>query len=265
MLPKVLAIDRGKPVNHENTLRARPQAKDHLAVLAHELRTPLSAMLTSLEVWRRCGTDGLTAQRTRGVIERQARHMGRLIDELLDVCRIDRGKVQLCKERLHLAAAVVDAVDSVSALIEERGHNLEVALPPEALYVHADPTRLQQILVNLLTNAVKYTEPGGQIWLRVEKGMGEAVLRLRDTGIGIAPDILPSIFDPFAQEKNGSRGGLGIGLHLVQGLVRLHGGTITAVSPGSGQGSEFVVRLPLCGSAGDGGVVQACPPVDEQK
>ena len=230
----------------DESWRGGARAKDQLlAVLAHELRTPLSAILNSLEVLRRCGTDDPRAERTRGIVERQARHMGRLIDDLLDVSRIDRGKVQLCKKRLHLVAAVIDAVDSVGSLIEERRHHLEVLLPPEPLYLDADPMRLEQILVNLLTNAAKYTKPGGNIWLMVERGHGEAVLRVRDTGIGIAPDILPSIFDLFVQEKNGSQGGLGIGLHLVRGLVRLHGGTVTAASAGPGQGSEFVVRLPL--------------------
>jgi signal transduction histidine kinase len=232
--------------SHWEPWRGPARAKDQfLAVLAHELRTPLAAILASLEVLRRCGGGDATAERARGMVERQARHMGRLIDELLDLSRIDRGKVELCKKRLELLSVVVDAIESVRPLIEARRHDLEVVLPPQPLYLDADPLRLEQIIVNLLTNAAKYTEPGGNIWLTVERVHGKAVVRVRDTGIGIARDILPSIFDLFVQAKNGSQGGLGIGLHLVRGLVRLHGGSVTAASAGAGQGSEFIVRLPL--------------------
>jgi signal transduction histidine kinase len=246
MLPEAATNVCDNPVYSIDTLGGRAEAKEQfLAILAHELRTPLTAILASLEVLRRRSADGPTAERTRGIVERQARNMGRLIDDLLDVSRIDRGKVQLCKRPLDLVPAVVEAVESVSSLIEERHHHLEVVLPPEPLYVDADPMRLEQIVANLLTNAVRYTEPGGYIWLMVEHGHGEAVLRVRDTGIGIAPDILASIFELFVQEKNGSQGGLGVGLHLVRSLVRLHGGTVTAASAGPGKGSEFVVRLPL--------------------
>lgn len=257
----VEAATVGRNPNSERPRAVRGRAKDQfLAVLAHELRTPLSAILSSLEVLRRCDADGPTVERTRNIALRQARYMGRLIDDLLDVACMDCGKIQLCKERLPLVAAVIDAVDSVSSLIEQRGHHLEVVLPPEPLYVHADPTRLQQILVNLLTNAVKYTEPEGQIWLVVEGGLDQAVVRVRDTGIGIAADMLPSIFDLFFQEKNGEQGGLGIGLHVVQSLVHLHGGTITAASAGPGQGTEFVVRLPFQREPWSGeGAAPLCP------
>jgi len=246
MLHEAPAIARDSRAFARSILRARAQAKDQLlAVLAHELRTPLSAILSSLEVLRRRGADDPIAERTADIVERQARHMGRLIDDLLNVSRIDRGKVQLRKKRLNLVPAVVGAVESVGSLIEERRHELEVVLPPEPLYLYADPMRLEQILVNLLTNAAKYTEPEGHIWLVVERERGEVLLRVRDTGIGIAPDILHSIFDLFVQERNGSEGGLGIGLYLVRCLVRLHGGAITAASAGPGRGSEFVVRLPV--------------------
>jgi signal transduction histidine kinase len=239
-------ITRDQPVNSAASLRARTRVKDPFVVLvAHELRTPLTAILTGLEVLQRHRSDGPIAERTRGIIERQARHMRRLVDDLLDVCRLDQGKTQLCKQRLLVAATIVDAVESAGSLIDERDHTLEVVLPPEPVYVEADPMRLQQILVNLLSNAARYTPPRGQITLILERSQDEAVLRVQDTGIGIAAELLPSIFDLFVQEKNGAQGGLGIGLHLVRSLVRLHGGTITASSPGPGQGSEFMVRLPL--------------------
>jgi signal transduction histidine kinase len=234
-------------VRLEASLRRQAQARDQfLAVLAHELRTPLAAILNGLEVLRRCGSGGPIPERTRGVLERQARHMGRLINDLLDVSRIERGKVQLCKKRLDLVPTVVDAVEIVSPLIEERRHHLEVVLPPAPVYLNADPTRLKQIIVNLLTNAAKYSEAEGRICLVVQRRPGEAVLRVRDTGIGLAADSLPHIFELFGQAKDGSQGGLGIGLHLVRGLVRLHGGSVIASSAGPGQGSEFVVRMPLC-------------------
>jgi signal transduction histidine kinase len=213
-------------------------------VLAHELRTPLSAIFNSLEVMRQRQSDHAGAEWAQSLLERQARHMERLIGELLDASRIERGKIMLYKQTMDLIPAVVDAVETVSALIEERGHELDVILPPEAIYVEADPTRLQQIISNLLTNAAKYTEAHGAICVVVERNAREAVLRVRDNGAGLAPEIVPLLFEPFVQAKNGSQGGLGIGLHLVKGLVRLHGGSIAATSNGIGQGSEFIVRLP---------------------
>jgi signal transduction histidine kinase len=261
MLSEAPTIAPHEQLNPKDILRARSRAKDQfLAILAHELRTPLSVILASLEVLRRRGADGPTAERTRDILERQAQHMLRLIDDLLDVYRIDRGKVQLCTTRFDLVPVVVAVVENVNPLMEQRRHYLDVVLPPEPLYLDADPMRLEQILVNLLTNAAKYTEPGGRIWLLVERGHSEVVLRVRDTGIGIAPDILSSIFDLFVQEKNGSQGGLGIGLHLVRGLVRLHGGTVTAASAGPGQGSEFVVHLPLRASQEPSGTRGALMP-----
>jgi signal transduction histidine kinase len=224
--------------------RAQARVKDQvLAVVAHELRTPLAAMLTSLEVLRRSGCPNATAEQARGRVERQARHMSRLIEELLDVSRMDRGKIELSRTRVDLVPIVIDAIESVRPLLQERHHEVEVTLPPQSLWLDGDRLRLEQIILNLLTNASRYTEPGGRIWLEVERRHGEAVLRLRDTGVGIAADLLPSIFDLFVQARNGCQGGLGI--DLVRGLVQLHGGSITASSPGPGEGSEFLVRLPL--------------------
>jgi signal transduction histidine kinase len=218
-----------------------------LAVLAHELRTPLAAIINSLEILRHSQGGDSRAEPLWGIVQRQAQHMARLIGELLDACRIDRGKTVLCKAKLDLVSAVSDAVEAVRPLIEERRHRLQIVLPPEPVYLEADRMRLEQIIVNLLTNAARYTEPGGHIRLVVERGPDVAVLRVRDTGIGIAPAKLSSIFELFVQEKRGSQGGLGIGLHVVAGLVRLHGGSVTALSAGPGQGSEFLVRLPLSG------------------
>jgi signal transduction histidine kinase len=235
-------------IRSEEALRRQARAKDQfLAVLAHELRTPLATIRNGLEVLRLDSPGSPNAERMRTLVDNQARHMGRLVGDLLDASRINQEKVLLCKKKVDLIAAVTEGVETVRPLIQERRHELTVSLPPGPLELDADPTRLAQIIVNLLTNAAKYTEPGSHIGLRVEHGRGEAVLRVRDTGIGLAPDMLPSIFDLFMQAKSGSQGGLGIGLHLVQGLVRLHGGIIAASSDGLGQGSEFVVRLPLPG------------------
>jgi CheY-like chemotaxis protein len=173
--------------------------------------------------------------------------MTRMVDDLLDVSRITRGKIELRKEVVDLASVVDRTVEATRPLIEDRRHELTVALPPEPVRLEADPTRLEQVLANLLNNAVKYTDHDGHIWLTARQEGGELVLRVRDTGVGIAPDMLARIFEPFVQSDrvlHHSRGGLGIGLTLVRSLVEIHGGTITAHSEGPGQGSEFVVCLP---------------------
>ncbi len=173
--------------------------------------------------------------------------MVRLVDDLLDVSRITRGKVKLKTEPLDAAAVVAAAVETSRPLIDARGHSLTVALPPEPLWVTADPARLAPVLANLLNNAAKYTDRGGRIHLSAEREGGEAVFRVRDTGVGIAADMLPQVFDLFTQVDRSldrSEGGLGIGLTLVSRLVEMHGGTVQALSAGPGRGSEFVVRLP---------------------
>ena len=172
----------------------------------------------------------------------------RLVDDLLDVSRVMRGKIELRRERVELATVVARAVETVQPLVDAQGHELSVRLPPESLPLDADPVRLAQVVGNLLTNAAKYTEPGGRIWLTAERDGDEAVLRVRDNGIGIAPDMLPRIFELFVQVDHAStkaQGGLGIGLTLVKNLVEMHNGTVEARSDGLGKGSEFVVRLPL--------------------
>jgi len=227
---------------------------EFLAMLSHELRNPLTPILHSALLLRlhsnRNRLDGIedpVIQQTAGIIERQAGQLARIVDELLEVSRITTGRIQLQQTRIAVGVVVENAVATVRSLIDQHQHELMVSLPTQAIWLHGDAARLEQVVVNLLTNAVKYTDPGGQIWLTVQQEGEEAVLRVRDTGVGIAPEILPRIFDLFTQAERSldrSQGGLGIGLALVQRLVEMHGGTVTA-SSALGQGSEFVVRLPV--------------------
>jgi CheY-like chemotaxis protein len=183
----------------------------------------------------------------RDMMERQVMHLSRLVDDLLDVSRLTRGKIVIRKEVVELAGIIHAAVEAVRPLLEEHRHELSVSLPREPIQVEADPTRLEQVLTNLLNNAAKFTEPGGKIWLSVEEEEDCVIIRVRDTGIGIAPEMLPRVFDLFEQAErrlDRSRGGLGIGLTLVQRLVELHGGTVQVVSEGLEKGSEFALRLP---------------------
>ena len=229
-------------------IREADRHKDEfLAMLAHELRNPLAPLMNALHLLRPGGLEGAEAEQVRDVAERQVRHLTRLVDDLLDVSRISTGKVQLRKERLDLNAAVARAVDSARLLIESRRHELTVHTPPEPIPLEADAARLEQVLANLLNNAAKYTEPGGRIVLEAGREGGEAFVRVRDTGIGIAPELLPRVFDLFTQAERSldrSQGGLGIGLTLVRRLVELHDGSVAVSSDGVGRGSEFVVRFP---------------------
>jgi len=218
-----------------------------LAMLGHELRNPLAPILHAAQLARLHGTDDPTLQSMVEVVERQAQHMARLVDDLLDVSRIRQGKVQLRKEPLDLATVLNQAAQMSRPFIEAQRHRLSVSLPQKPVHLEADPVRLEQILVNLLNNAAKYTEPGGHIWLSGAQEGEEVVFRVRDTGIGVPPEMLPRIFDLFTQVDQTlarSQGGLGIGLTLVHNLVEMHGGRVSAHSAGLGQGSEFVVRLP---------------------
>jgi signal transduction histidine kinase len=222
------------------------RAKDEfLAMLGHELRNPLSPIVTALQLMKLRG-DG--ADRERTVIERQVAHLTRLVDDLLDVSRIARGKVELKVELVEMADVVVKAIEMASPLLEQRGHALELDVPRGGLAVNGDATRLAQVVSNLLTNAAKYTPAGGRISI-VAARHGDAVeLRLRDNGIGISPDVMAHVFDLFVQERQGldrAHGGLGLGLTIVRNLVQLHGGTVSAESDGMGKGSQFVVRLPI--------------------
>ncbi|HTE20858.1 MAG TPA: ATP-binding protein, partial [Armatimonadota bacterium] len=218
-----------------------------LAMLGHELRNPLAAIKSSMEVIRMRGTDNPRLERAMNVVHRQVDHQTRLIDDLLDVSRITQGKIVLRKEKVDASAVMTHAVESARPLIESRKHDLTVSLCPELMWLDADPTRLEQVVANLLTNAAKYTDPGGHIWLRCEHVDNTIVIRVKDTGIGIAPEMLPRIFDIFTQVDSAldrGHGGLGLGLSLVRSLVQMHGGEVEAHSEGEGRGSEFTVRLP---------------------
>jgi PAS domain S-box-containing protein len=237
----------------EGALREADYRKDEfLAMLAHELRNPLTPIVNALRVTELGGNMPEDVQWANGLIERQVGHLVRLVDDLLDVSRITRGMITLRKERVGLSAIVEQAVESVRPLIMARRHELTVVLPPEPLWVEADPTRLVQIVANLLNNAAKYTESGGRIGISVERKDGAIVLRVTDSGSGIDPDLLPRVFDLFVQADPTlarTHGGLGIGLTLVRRLVELHGGQVAAQSDGRQKGSEFVVRLPAIPAA----------------
>ncbi len=223
------------------------RAKDEfLAMLGHELRNPLSPILTSLNLMQMRGSDAF--RREREIIERQVHHLMSLVDDLLDVSRITRGKIQLKLEPVELIEVVVRAIEMASPIIEQRMHHLSAIIPPVGLRLNADQTRLAQVICNLLTNAAKYTEPGGNIWIRADREDDRIVLRVRDNGIGIAPEMLPRVFDLFSQGTRAldrAQGGLGIGLTIVKSLVDLHGGGVEAHSEGLGKGSEFMIRLPV--------------------
>jgi len=224
---------------------------EFLAMLSHELRNPLSAIFNALHILRLQDTENPIQRKAKIVLERQVGQLAHLIDDLLDVSRVITGRIQLHQERLEMRGVVERALESVRSLIEQRKHELSVSLPAEPVWLQGDPTRLEQVVVNLLNNAAKYTDEGGHISITVEQERGEVVLRVWDTGVGIAPELLPRIFDLFTQADrtlDRSQGGLGIGLSLVQKLVELHGGTVVAHSTGLGKGSEFIVHLPALSS-----------------
>ena len=218
-----------------------------LAMLAHELRNPLAPIRNAVELMRQVETLDPAFQPSREMVERQVKHLARLVDDLLDVSRITQGSIRLRKEAVELGTVIERAIEATRPLIDSRAHDLRVQLPTDPIHLEADPTRLEQILANLLNNAAKYTMPGGQIRVTAAVEGGEAVVRVRDNGIGVPPDVLERVFEPFVQSEGSlarSEGGLGIGLTLVRSLVEMHGGSVEANSPGLGQGSEFVVRLP---------------------
>jgi PAS domain S-box-containing protein len=236
-------------------LREADRRKDEfLATLAHELRTPLAPIRNSLNILRVGGHDGDATERVYAMMERQVSHMVRLVDDLMEVSRITRGKIELRKETVELAAVMHSAIETSRPLIESAGHHLTIELPTGPLLLEADPVRLAQVLANLLNNAAKYTQNGGKIWLSAKRDDANVVISVRDTGTGIPPDALPRVFDLFMQAErtyHRAQGGLGIGLTLVRSLVHLHGGTVEAKSGGLGCGSEFIVSLPLAAEAVD--------------
>jgi PAS domain S-box-containing protein len=245
-------------------LTSASQAKDEfLAMLGHELRNPLSPIVTALELMRlRDGDQQLGHAREREIIQRQVEHLVRLVDDLLDVSRVTRGKIELKFERVELAQVLGKAVEMASLLIEQRRHRFEVEIE-DGLAWEGDPVRLAQVVSNLLTNAARYTEPGGQLRLRAGRDGDDAILiRVADSGIGLAPEMRTQVFELFFQGKRSvdrAEGGLGIGLALVKNIVELHGGTVEAFSEGRGCGSEFVVRLPLRSVAKEASAPAALP------
>jgi signal transduction histidine kinase len=233
----------------ELALKEADRHKDEfLAMLAHELRNPLAPIHNAVALMRRTPLTDPQLMWSRDVIGRQLSHLTRLVDDLLDVSRITRGKINLTKEVIEIAPLVARTVETVQPLFEERGHTLRVEMPDGALCVLGDPTRLMQAIGNVLGNAAKYTERGGQVTLCAAQTGAEVEIRIRDNGIGIPPDLMPMIFNLFTQLDRSSgpaQSGLGIGLALVQRLVEMHGGSVTAHSDGPGRGSQFVIRLPL--------------------
>ena len=221
---------------------------EFLATLSHELRNPLAPMRAAIHALHLSGQWPPGAQKLREMFERQLGHLTHLVDDLLDVARIRQGKIQLRKDRTDLVVELKDALETCRATLEEAQHELVVSLPSEAVMVEGDHVRLQQIFENLLFNAGKYTDPGGRIEVKLERSDNDAILRICDSGVGIAPDMMSHIWEMFAQVDNDSdrtRHGLGIGLSLAKNLVHLHGGDIHAFSEGLGKGSEFVVNIPL--------------------
>jgi signal transduction histidine kinase/DNA-binding response OmpR family regulator len=240
-----IAIDNARL--YQEVQEADRRKNEFLAMLAHELRNPLAPIRSAVQILRLVGSTDPKVRWSQDVIDRQVQQMARLVDDLLDVSRITRGQITLQTEPLDLSAIVSRALEISQPLLDQRRHELTVSLPREGLRVEADPTRLAQVVANLLNNAAKFTPEGGRIGLSATREKDEVVLRVRDSGMGIPADMLASIFDLFTQvdlSLDRSQGGLGIGLTLVRRLVELHKGTVQAFSAGPNQGSEFVVRLP---------------------
>jgi signal transduction histidine kinase/ActR/RegA family two-component response regulator len=248
----------------EQLVEADRRKDAFLAMLGHELRNPLAPLRNAVEVMRRLGLTDPKLDWARAVIDRQVAHMTRLVDDLLDVSRVSRGRITLRMEPVALAEVVVRAVESSRPLLEARRHKLTVELPDEPVRLEADPVRLAQVVNNLLNNAAKYTAEGGRVRLTAERQVEEVVLRVGDNGVGIAPEMLSRVFDPFSQAEqtlDRSAGGLGLGLTLVKSLVEMHGGRVEAFSEGVGRGSEFVVRLPVSKWSGEPSVNGSVPAV----
>ena len=250
----------------EEALKDVNQRKDEfLAMLGHELRNPLAPIRSAVEILRVHAVGHAEIQWAQAVIDRQTRHLARLVDDLLDVSRIVRGQIVLHRKEIELAEIVRHGVETSRPLIGSRNHRLHVQLAESPLWLKGDLTRLAQVLANLLNNAAKYTDEGGEIWLEADREGELAVLRVRDTGAGIAASLLPRVFELFAQAErtlDRSQGGLGIGLTLVKLLVEMHGGSVEARSAGLGQGAEFIVRLPVSDAGAVAGVPEA--PVKER-
>ena len=245
----LLAVEDVSAVRERsNELAVANRRKDEfLAMLGHELRNPLAPILNAAQLLRLQRGKSRRQQEACAIIERQVGQLVHLVDDLLEVSRITTGRIHLQRKQLDMRAIVECGVETVRLLIEQHRHVLTVHLPPSAIWIDGDSTRLEQVVVNLLNNAAKYMDEGGQIWVSLQQEGNEAVLQVRDSGVGIAPELMPHIFELFTQAERSlarSQGGLGIGLGLVQRLVEMHGGKVTA-SSAVGRGSEFVVRLPV--------------------
>ncbi len=230
------------------TIRDGERRKDEfLAMLGHELRNPLAAITNAGELTKLLEPDDATFEESLEIIRQQAALMKRLVDDLLDVSRITSGRVQLQKSLVDAGEIITRVAEANDVLFSSRGHTLHLDAPQEGTFLEADPYRLEQILSNLLVNATKYTDAGGEIWFSAQREGPDVVFRVRDTGIGIGPDLLPNVFDLFAQANRSlhrAEGGLGIGLTIVRGLAELHGGRVSATSEGFGHGAEFIVSIP---------------------
>jgi signal transduction histidine kinase/ActR/RegA family two-component response regulator len=241
-----IALDNARL--YRDIQEADRRKNEFLAMLAHELRNPLAPIRSAVQIMHLLRLDSPELNWARGVLERQVQHMVRLVDDLLDVSRITRGKINLQIEMVDMTTVVDRAVETCRPLLDAHKHDLSISLPPERLWVRGDPARLAQVVGNLLNNAAKYTKEGGRVCLTVAHEADQMVLLVQDTGIGISPEMLPHIFELFMQGDRSldrSQGGLGIGLTLVRQLIELHQGSVQARSAGANQGSEFLVRLPL--------------------
>jgi signal transduction histidine kinase len=261
LLPEIAKVGQSPQpftavLDNRDALLAGRKEYELLALLGHELRNPLTAMLNALQLLDRCGDDHANRKLAMAVLKRQMHRLDALIEDMLDFSRIRHGKVRLEKRWVALAGVVSVAIETVRPAIDARGHALEIVLPTEPVTLEADATRLEQVLINLLANAARYTPPGGQISLTVQSSADQVVLRVKDNGVGISREALPYVFDPYWQASwtgGQTQGGLGLGLSLVRHLVEMHDGSVTANSAGPGQGSEFVVRLPRCQAPFDRG------------
>lgn len=251
-----LATDAGSgrlPELHQARLRmeelatANRRKDEFLAVLGHELRNPLTSISNGIHLLSQQTQDTPAWQKTQAMLQRQVRRMNQLLHDLLDVSRVTHGRLRLQCERIDLRAVVSNAIETLGPDINERRHRLTTALPDVPVWLQGDPGRLEQVFVNLLANASKYTNAGGELAVWMHMRDGQAIVRVRDSGIGIAPEVLPELFHLFRQADEaapGAQSGLGIGLALVRNLVESHGGSVTGASAGLGRGSEFTVRLP---------------------
>jgi signal transduction histidine kinase len=244
----MLVVMRGTERGQMDELAAADRRKDEfLAVLGHELRNPLTSINNGIHLLRLQTQDTPARQKTQAMIERQVHRMTQLVDDLLDVSRVTYGRLRMQRVRIDLRDIVSNAVETLESTINERHHRLTVEFPDEPVWLQADPCRLEQVFVNLLANASRYTDAGGKLAVEMHTRDRQAVVRVRDSGIGIAPEVLPHIFDLFRQADGAaprSQSGLGVGLALVRALVEAHGGSVTGASAGLGQGSEFTILLP---------------------